>query len=324
MNAFIILVLFISRMIDGFTGGNITVAQAYISDVTDESSRARGIGMIGSAFGLGFIIGPAVGGFLSQWGYNVPAIAAGCLALLNLISISIFLPESLSNEMQNTIQTQQKPFLTLHTLTDALSRPKVGPLLRVRFFLMMAFSMFMTVFVLFAQQRLDLTTRYTGLVLTFIGLYSILVQGVGVGILTKHIKDNNLIFISLCLMLVGYLGWVVSPNLVVMLIAVLPMAGGGWIASTILTSGITKAVSPSEVGGVLGISTSVENITRVISPTIGGLLFGSLGMLALGVFCAVMILFAIWMTLQHIISIRVKIPIVSLPVENVECDETGD
>ncbi len=77
VNAFIIGILFLSRMIDGLTGGNITVAQAYISDVTDETNRARGLGIIGSAFGLGFILGPAAGGLLSRWGYDIPAFAGG-------------------------------------------------------------------------------------------------------------------------------------------------------------------------------------------------------------------------------------------------------
>ena len=81
--------LFVSRIVDGFTGGNISVAQAYISDVTDARDRARGLGMVGAAFGLGFIIGPVTGGVLSQWGYAVPAFAAAGLAMLNLILVAV-------------------------------------------------------------------------------------------------------------------------------------------------------------------------------------------------------------------------------------------
>jgi DHA1 family tetracycline resistance protein-like MFS transporter len=317
VNTFIIGVLFLSRMIDGLTGGNITVAQAYISDVTDESNRSRGLGLIGSAFGLGFIIGPAVGGFLSKWGYNVPAFVAAGMAFLNLISIFFFLPESLKNEHRLSKQNQHRPSITLNALTDALNRPKVGPLLLVRFFLMMAFSMFITIFALFAQHRLDLSSQSTGLVLTYVGLYSLLVQGVGIGILTKRFKDGPLIVVSLLFMFVGYVGWAMTPNLPIMLIAILPLAGGGWVANTIITSGISKAVTPQEVGGMLGISTSVENLTRVISPTIGGLLFGSFGMWALGVFCCVMVLLAVWLAYRRIILVKEKEVIVTLATE--EC-----
>jgi DHA1 family tetracycline resistance protein-like MFS transporter len=315
VNTFIIGILFLSRIIDGLTGGNITVAQAYISDVTDESNRSSGIGLIGSAFGLGFIVGPAVGGFLSQWGYNMPAFAAAGLAFVNLISIFFFLPESLTKEHRLAIHNQHRPFLTVNALTDALRRPKVGPLLSVRFFLMMAFSMFMTVFALFAQHKLNLSSQSTGFVLTAVGLYSVLVQGVGIGKLTKRFKDGNLIFMSLWLMFVGYIGWAIAPNLLILLIALLPLMGGGWIANTIIISGISKAVAPDEIGGTLGISTSVENVTRVISPAIGGLLFGSFGMWAPGAFSAIMVLFAIWLAYQRILSVKETKAEAPLPIE---------
>jgi DHA1 family tetracycline resistance protein-like MFS transporter len=304
VNAFIISVLFISRMIDGFTGGNITVAQAYISDVTDETNRSRGLGIIGSAFGLGFIIGPAVGGLLSRWGYNLPAFAAAGLAFLNLISIFFFLPESLTVEQREANMNQQRPAFTLKALINALNRPKVGPLLLVRFFVMLAFAMFQAIFALFAQHKLNLSSQSTGLVLTYIGLYSVLVQGVGIGLLTKRFTDNTIIITSLWMMFLGFVVWSLTPNLPVMLLAILPLSGGGWIVNTIITSAITKAVSPEEIGGMLGISTSLESITRVISPTIGGVLFGSIGMGAPAVFSAIMVLVAVWFAYRRIILVK--------------------
>ncbi|HSR21501.1 MAG TPA: MFS transporter, partial [Anaerolineales bacterium] len=93
-----LLILFVSRVVDGLTGGNLSVAQAYIADVTKAGERARGLGMIGAAFGLGFMIGPAAGGVLSQWGYHVPALTAAALAFINLILIYFWLPESLPVE----------------------------------------------------------------------------------------------------------------------------------------------------------------------------------------------------------------------------------
>jgi MFS transporter, DHA1 family, tetracycline resistance protein len=276
-NAFIIGILFLSRILDGLTGGNITVAQAYISDVTDKTNRSRGLGIIGSAFGLGFILGPAAGGLLSRWGYDIPAFAAAGMALLNLISIFFFLPESLTDERQVMNQKQQHPSITLTALKDALNRPKVGPLLLVRFFIMLAFAMFQAVFVIFAQQKLDLSSQSTGFVLTSFGVYFVLVQGVGIGLLTKHFKDNTIIISSLLLMSLGFIGWSLTPTLAIMLLVILPLLGSGWVLNTIITSAITKAVEPEEIGGMLGISASIENVSRVISPTIGGFLIGSIG-----------------------------------------------
>jgi DHA1 family tetracycline resistance protein-like MFS transporter len=304
VNAYIISVLFVSRMIDGFTGGNITVAQAYVSDITDETNRSRGFGVIGSAFGLGFIIGPAVGGLLSRWGYNVPALAAAGMAFLNLISIYFFLPESLTLEQRVSIQQKQRPPFTLNALINAIKRPKVGPLLQIRFFLMLAFAMFQSVFALFAQHRLNLSSQSTGLVLTYIGLYSVLVQGVGIRLLTKRFTENALIITALWVMFLGLVIWSLTPSLPVMLLAILPLSGGGWVVNIIVTSGITKAVAPDEVGGMLGFSTSLESLSRVISPSIGGLLFASIGMWAPAVFSAIMILLAIWLTYRRIILVK--------------------
>src|SRR5512136_651293 len=126
INVFVLGVLFLSRSVDGLTGGNITVAQAYISDITDEKNRAKGLGLIGAAFGLGFIIGPAVGGLLSGSGhYSIPAFAAAGLAFLNLVSIFFFLPESLNAERRLAMRHQTRPPITLKALSVALSRPKV-------------------------------------------------------------------------------------------------------------------------------------------------------------------------------------------------------
>lgn len=304
VNAFIIGVLFFSRMLDGLTGGNITVAQAYISDVTDKTNRSRGIGIIGSAFGLGFILGPAAGGLLSRWGYNIPAFAAAGLAFLNLISIFFFLPESLTDERQAANQQQQHPSITLNALIAALKRPIVGPLLLVRFFIMLAFAMFQAVFALFAQQKLNLSLQSTGFVLTFIGLYSVLVQGVGIGLLTKRFTENTIIISALWLMALGFIGWSLTPNLPVMLLVILPLSGSGWVLNTIITSAITKAVAPDEIGGMLGFSTSIESVSRVISPTIGGFLFGSIGTWAPGVAGAAFLLWAVWLAYRRIILVK--------------------
>lgn len=304
VNAFIISILFLSRMIDGLTGGNITVAQAYISDITDHSNRARGLGIIGSAFGLGFIIGPAVGGLLSRWGYDVPAFAAAALALINLISIFFFLPESLTREQRNSALHQNRPGFTLNALLAALNRPKVGPLLIVRFFIMLAFAMFQSVFALFAQRRLNLSTQTTGFVLTYVGLLSVFIQGVGIGVLTKRFKENTIIVLASWLMFVGLVGWSLAPNLPVMLLVILPLGGGGMVVNTILISAITKAVTTEEIGGMLGISTSMESVTRVVSPTIGGFLLGSVGTWAPGVAGAAIMLWAIWLAYRQILMAK--------------------
>ena len=134
-NAIILAILFLSRILDGVTGGNISVAQAYITDVTDEENRARGLGLIGAAFGLGFIIGPALGGALSAGErYAVPAFVAAAIAALNWFAVLFWLPESLTEESKAELAKQPaRSILSVRELVNALKRPRFGPLLNVRF-----------------------------------------------------------------------------------------------------------------------------------------------------------------------------------------------
>ncbi len=127
INGFIIGIMFFSRILDGLTGGNISVAQAYITDVTDKESRAKGLGLLGAAFGFGFIIGPATGGLLSTWGYAVPAYVAAALAAINLVAVYVFLPESLTDARRAEIAARPRPEISFSALAAAFNRPRVGP-----------------------------------------------------------------------------------------------------------------------------------------------------------------------------------------------------
>ena len=189
-------ILFVSRIIDGLTGGNLTVAQAYITDVTDQKNRAKGLGMIGAAFGMGFTIGPAVGGALSVFGYSVPAFAAAALAFMNLIAVFFFLPESLTAEQRAALATNKRPPFTFRALWTALSRQRVGPLLHTRFFFGLAFAMFQSIFALYAQYRLNLNAQTTGYVLAYVGVLLVIVQGFAVGRLAAKFSETRIIFVG--------------------------------------------------------------------------------------------------------------------------------
>ncbi len=288
-NAIILIILFISRIIDGLTGGNISVAQAYITDVTDEESRARGLGLIGAAFGLGFIIGPALGGALSAGGrYAVPAFVAAAIATLNWFAVLFWLPESLTDEIKAELAKQPaKSLLSVRELVNALQRPRFGPLLNIRFFYGLAFATFTGVFALYAQYQLRLDSIGTGYILAYVGLLSVLVQGVAIGRLTKRFPENRLIFGAVMVLAVSLLGWAFAPNLLWLLLVLAPLSFAAGVLNTVINSSITKSVYPEEVGGALGVSSSVESLTRVIGPAAGGLLLGALGAWAPGVVGAV-------------------------------------
>ena len=278
--------LFASRILDGLTGGNLSVAQAYISDVTDEKSRSKGLGMIGAAFGLGFIIGPVTGGLLSQWGYAVPALAAAAISLINLILIYAWLPESLTAEKRNQM-TEKRPAISLNALLVAFKRPFTGSILITRFFFGLAFAIFQTIFSLYALAKFNLTARDTGFVLTYVGVLSVIVQGFLVGRLTNRFREDVLITASVVLMGISLLGWALAPSLLWLYIIMTPTALSGGLLNTLLSSTLTKAVAPREIGGILGLSAAVESSTRIIAPLLGGVLLQQVGTWAPGAFGAI-------------------------------------
>jgi DHA1 family tetracycline resistance protein-like MFS transporter len=296
VNSLVLGILFFSRALDGFTGGNISVAQAYITDVTTEENRARGLGLVGAAFGLGFVVGPAMGGFLSGYGFAVPAYAAAGLSAINLLMVALWLPESLPKE-KRTVQGTHKRTLTLDALASAIKRPKVGPILSVSFFYGLAFALFTTMFSLFAQYQLDLDARQTGYVLGYVGLLVALVQGVAVGPISKRYPERWIIFVNTISLAISLVIWAFTSSLILLLLIMVPLSFSSGILNTVLRSSLTKAVDEEEVGGILGISASLESATRVIAPSLGGLLLGGLGNWAPGVVGAIImvgVIFWVW------------------------------
>lgn len=288
-NIFVLGILFLSRMVDGLTGGNLSVAQAYISDVTDAQNRSKGLGMIGAAFGMGFIIGPATGGILSQWGYAVPGFVAAAMSFINLALIYFWLPESLTEEKRAEMP-EKKPAVTLNALLKALARPFTGALLTTRFFYGLAFAVFQTIFALYALQKFNFEARDTGFILTYVGLLSVFVQGFLIGQLTKRFREDVLILIGGILMTLSLLGWALTPSVFWLLVVLAPTAISGGILNTLLSSTLTKAVQPQEVGGILGLGASIESATRIFAPIIGGYLLQSFGTWSPGIFSSALML----------------------------------
>mgnify|MGYP001556439005 CR=1 FL=1 len=292
-------VLFLSRILDGLTGGNISVAQAYITDITDEQNRSKGLGLLGAAFGLGFIIGPALGGVLSglgetavnpaladsgmsllqqfDWKYTLPGLGAAFIGLINVIQIIFSLPESLTEERREELRESQlgKPrrsVLSISAIWQATQRPHVGPLLNMRLFFGMAFSMFQSAFPLYAAVQLGLGATETAFVLTYVGLLAVVVQGYAVGKLSQRYSDKTLLMVSSVLMTVSLVAWGLSFNVPVLLVVLIPTTFAGGIFNTVINSALTKAADRREAGSILGIGASLESLTRVIAPILGNAL----------------------------------------------------
>lgn len=296
-------ILFLSRILDGLLGGNIALARAYITDVTDEENRSRGLGIIGAAFGLGFIIGPAMGGFLSRFGFNVPAFVAAGLSLINLIAVIMLLPESLTAEQRLAAQADSHTELGLSAMVKALRRPCAGPLLHVILFYSLAFTLFQSNFALVTKESLGLDAQSTSFVLTYVGLISVVVQGVAIGKLTDRFSERRLIVAGIVGLSASLLAWAFVQSVPALLIVLAPMALSGGILGVVMTSQLTKTVYRDEVGGILGLSASMQTLAQIVAPTIGGVLLDSLGTWSVGVLAGVIMIWTLSVAQRRVLSI---------------------
>jgi DHA1 family tetracycline resistance protein-like MFS transporter len=253
-----------------------------MADITSLENRGKAFGLVGAAFGLAFIIGPVTGGLLIGFGPQVPPLFAAGLAIINLLLVTFVLRESLSQERRDEIAAQPKHGFNLHELATTLRLPRVGPLMWVRIVTGLTFAVFEGGFSLWAAAGLRLDARSIGFVLAYVGVISVVIQMGLIGPLNKRFGDQQLIVGSVALAALSLAAWGLSPNIWT-LVALLPFLSLGMaVANTIVGSALTKAVYPDEVGGVMGLSTSVGALTRIPAAPIAGALL-SLGIWAPGV-----------------------------------------
>ena len=280
--------VFVSRILDGLTGGNITVAQSYIVDITDDKNRAKGFGIIGMAFGLGFIIGPLFGGLLSRFGLSVPAFVAAGIAATNLMLIVAMLPESLSTERRNELRLNPRRAFSGKLLMDTLRRRGTGIVLKMSMLYSFAFTLFESMFALFAAEALGVGPCERGWLLAYVGVLVALVQGGGVAMLAKRFDERKLAAIAISVAAVSLALYSLAPSIPTLMIALLPLSLGSGVASTMLRTLLTKSVPRESSGGTLGIAASIDSLNRIAAPLVGGLLLAWLGPRAPGLLAAIL------------------------------------
>ncbi len=167
--------LFAGRILDGITGGNISTAQAYIADITTKEERAKGMGLIGAAFGLGFIFGPAIGGILSRWGIHVPFFFAAGLCFANAMLLYFTLPETVTKDHPaRNLAAGGRGF---GQLINSLKQPRLGFVLTIYFLFIVAFSIMTTSFSLYTMFRFGYDAQHTGYLFAYVGIIAVIIQG---------------------------------------------------------------------------------------------------------------------------------------------------
>lgn len=266
--------LFASRLLDGLTGGNISVAQASIADISTAKNRARNFGLIGMAFGLGFILGPYVGGKLadpsvvSWFNAQTPFYFTALLSFLNVLLILFLLPETLKLHKKARIDVT-KPF---HNIAAAFSRPGIRSVMPTSFLFTAGFTFFTTFFAVVLAQKFGFTPSNTGDYFAYVGLWIAIVQGGLTGFLAKKFKDYQVIRISVFVSALSLLGYFLIPaGEYKWLFLVPPFLAIGNGLTMAFNNSLISRISPKELQGEsLGINSSVMALAQAIPAVVAG------------------------------------------------------
>ncbi len=259
--------LLLSRITAGMAT-EASVAQAYIADITSESDRATGMGKVGAAHGAGFIIGPAIGGFLSIYGFSTLGFAAAALNGVNLLFAFFFLPES-NRHVNSGVQAVPRSGYW-RRLAAALTKPLIGTVFIILFIITLAFSAIPVIVPLLGIAFFGFGEVEMSYFFMYIGVIQIVLQGLLIGRMAKRWGEEKLIVLGSLLMMLGVLIMPLMSNIVVFLSSLTMFSSGIGTLNTVLSSFISKKTASDEQGGMLGVAQSVGSIARIPGPLIGG------------------------------------------------------
>ena len=261
--------IFLAVLIDGLTGGNLTTAYAYIADVTTSENRARSMGMVGAAFGLGLMAGPALGGLLSRYGLYVPAFTASAIALSNVIFGFFVLPESLPPEKREAKPAYHrgKQFINL------FRQANIQNFLIAMFLLNLAFAGLQSNFPLYSNFRFHWTPTQNSFFYLYVGVCAVFIQGFLFGKLQPRLGEKRLTLFGLILMAIGLAAMAFAPEAWMLYPAVTLVALGTGMSIPSLTALVSLRVSESEQGRLMGGTQTLLSLTNIFGPVIAGISF---------------------------------------------------
>jgi DHA1 family tetracycline resistance protein-like MFS transporter len=257
-----VAMLFAARIVDGLSGGNISTARAYVADVTEPKDRARAYGLIGAAFGLGFILGPALSGVLSGISYTAPIWAAAGLTVVATVMAWLWLPETVHRARAGT----GNPF---GYLPDLMQRPAVRKILTIDFFYWLSFAAFQTTFSLFVARRFGFGAAKTGYFFAAFGILGAVIQGGFIRPVVKRLGDKPTFQLGLGFAMVGLVAAALAHSVALFALALVPLALGIGFGHPTMSSLVSLVSRGDEQGRVQGAASAVESLGRTIGPVWG-------------------------------------------------------
>ena len=259
--------LLISRLFAGAATANIAIARAFVADVTAPEDRARGMGIIGAAFGLGFVLGPAIGGVLSNYSLSLPGFAAAALAAVNGIAAWFILPEP-----EHRFSVDRRPRFA--AMREELARPGIRRVIGIYFITVLAFSAMEATYAFLARQRYGLAESSVGYVFAYIGVLLVIVQGGLVGRLSRRFGEKSLLVAGLVLQAIALASLPFGVGLPGLLATTAPLAIGAGLTQPALSALLSRFARAQDQGGTLGIGESAAAFGRIIGPEAGTWTFG--------------------------------------------------
>jgi len=254
--------LFAARIVDGLSGGNITTARAYIGDITTEENRAKAFGMLGAAFGLGFIIGPGLGGLFAHISYTAPIWAAAAITIVATLLAWFWLPET----VHRVPAVSGSPWRALRELSG---RANLRLLFTMDFLYWGSFAVYQTTFALFGARRFGFDATHTGYLLAAFGFLGVVVQLGLVGPVVKRLGETRTLTIGLVFTAIGWGGSAMTHSLPLFVAMLVPGALGIGLCNPSLVSLVSGAAGKHEQGRVQGAAGALESLGRMIGPIWG-------------------------------------------------------
>ncbi|MGE4107568.1 MAG: MFS transporter [Bacteriovoracia bacterium] len=269
--------VFCGRLMDGITAGNLSIAQAYISDVTAPENRAKAFGVIGIAFGLGFLVGPAISAALSGFGIHMPFIAAATLSALSIVATYFLLPGKALATSPTPAKEGARRTLDWRIYTKYFRDPQIASYLLLFFCFTLSFALFISGFALFAERRFlhhgtPWGPKQVGYLFAYAGFLGLIVQGGLLGRLVKWLGERKLALVGFTTATAGYFLLSQSRELPGLIVATTLSSLGHGVLRPAITSLVSRAVGPTEQGTVLGLTQSLNSISLVIAPLFSGYL----------------------------------------------------
>lgn len=282
------ILLIAARLIDGLLGSNMTVSQAYISDITKPKHRTRVFGYSSGVFGAGLIFGPVIGGLLSQFGFSVPMFLAAAITLVSVALVVFFLPETISKKTDK-ISLTFNDVIPVKEVKRFAKTPKVRNILLLFFVYQAGFFLFISNFGLLAETQLNVTADQVSFYMAWIGLLRVTIQTVLIAYLLRALGERRLLVTGLVSMTLSMVILAFSADYLFVFLPLIFLAYGTGVTRPILTSTMTNSVTQKETATILGVNNSLTSIAQIITPIVGGFMIEYLPSQTLPILSAVIL-----------------------------------